>query len=65
MSTALALQGYEALASVDGREERKRVAMLAAVCRDIDAAPRKVEAMIEAVKAHPTQLTYGTLRNAY
>jgi hypothetical protein len=31
MSTALALQGYEALASVDGREERKRVAMLAAV----------------------------------
>lgn len=65
MSTSLALQGYEALASVDGREERKRVAMLAAVCRDIDAAPRKVEAMIEAVKAHPTQLTYGTLRNAY
>jgi hypothetical protein len=65
MTTAAALQGYESLAAVDARDERRRVAMLAAVCAEIDTSPRKVEAMLAAVAAHPSQLTFGTLKNAY
>lgn len=65
MTTAAALKVYDSLAAVDACDERRRVAMLAAVCAEIDNSPRKVEAMLAAVAAHPAQLTFGTLKHAY
>jgi hypothetical protein len=61
----IATRDYDALDMVDDPQERLNIGWLASVCRDIAAAPRRVDAIKAAVAAHPTRLAYGTLKNDF
>jgi len=65
MTGALQARAAPELPLVTDLDDRARVGWIESICRDIDAAPRKVEAMRAAAEAHPAQLTFGTLKRHY
>lgn len=62
-----ALQAHSdvALPLVAHPDDRARNGWLVALCKDIHAAPRTVDAIRAAVAAHPGRLSFGTLKTQY
>ncbi len=65
MNNAWTVSDYDALAVVDDPAERLHKGWLESLLRDIDAAPKLMEAIRAAVAAHPGKLAVGTLKTQY
>jgi len=59
------MDAIEALAVVDNADQLLEIGWLESVCRDIEAAPRTVEAIREIAARNPERVSFGALRRKF